>query len=250
MRSKLILTSLFVCALFVAANFQEKTTVYMIGDSTMANKRPEKFPETGWGQALVAFFDLNKVTIDNRAADGRSTKSFIAENRWEPVRVALKKGDYVFIEFGHNDEKIEDPKRGTTPEEFKTNLLRFINETKEKGAIPVLMTPVSRRSFYNKGEFIDSHGAYGQAVRSLSAQGQVAFVDMQQKSEALIKQLGNGPSKKLFNWADSAVRKNYPNGVKDNTHFSPEGATVIAQMAVDGIRELKLPLEKLLVKEK
>src|SRR6266576_2534279 len=104
---------------------QQPITVYLAGDSTMAQKLPEKRPETGWGEALPACFDESKVRIDNHAQNGRSTKSFIAEKRWQVIVDKLKPGDYVFIQFGHNDESKDKGDRYTPPAEFRGNLIRF-----------------------------------------------------------------------------------------------------------------------------
>ncbi|RYU77189.1 GDSL-type esterase/lipase family protein, partial [Hymenobacter persicinus] len=120
-----------------------RLTVYLVGDSTMADKQEKAFPETGWGMPFKYFFD-ETVTVDNRAQNGRSTKTFLTENRWQPVAAALHPGDYVLIQFGHNDEV--PTKRSYTPEaDFKANLLRFVAETRAKKAWPVLITPVARR---------------------------------------------------------------------------------------------------------
>lgn len=230
------------CFLFICWTVVQKTPVkvFMIGDSTMANKSPGAYPETGWGQVFKEYFTTD-VTIDNRAMNGRSTKSFINEKRWQNVYDNLKPGDYVFIEFGHNDEKIEKPTVGTTLDEFRINLVKFITETREKKGIPILLTPVMRRSFTD-GVFKDTHGGYPDVVREVAAKYNVVFIDMQHKSEKLLLQLGDEPSKKLFNWADSGAYKGYPKGVKDNTHFNPTGAHKMAELAVEGIKELNLPL--------
>jgi len=219
----------------------EPITIYMIGDSTMANKQEKAYPETGWGMAFGQFFD-NQVTIDNRAQNGRSTLSFINENRWQPVVDALKKGDYVFIEFGHNDEKIDKAGVGTSLEDYKKNLAKFVNETRSRKAIPVLLTPTMRRSFKN-GVFTDSHGGYPDIVRRLADSLKVPLIDMHRKSELLIKKMGEERSKVLFNYVDSG-NVNYPKGNKDDTHFSPVGAKKIAALAIAGIEELKLDLAK------
>ncbi len=239
-------TAGLVLLVMTSALPESTITIYMIGDSTMANKAPEKSPETGWGQVFGEYFQSDKVKVDNHAKDGRSTKSFVAEKRWEPIKQKLTKGDYVFIEFGHNDEKIENPILGTTPAEFKENLARFIRETREKQAIPVLMTPVSRRSYYQGGVYVETHGEYGKAVKEVAIEQKVAFIDMLGKSQRLILALGNEESKKLFNWADSGVLSNYPKGVRDNSHFIVAGAHTMAKFAVEGIKELKLPLTKYL----
>jgi pectinesterase len=231
--------TVFLCMCFILP--QRKTTIYMICDSTMANKQPKAFPETGWGMAFGQFFDQS-VVIDNRAMNGRSTKSFITENRWQPVIDNLKEGDYVFIEFGHNDEKIDKPSVGTSLTEFRTNLIKFVTETRAKRAIPVLLTPTMRRSFKG-GVFTDTHGNYPDAVRSLADSMQVALIDMHRKTEKLLTGLGDEPSKALFNYVDSG-NVNYPEGKKDDTHFSPAGAKQMAALAVDGIKELKFELAK------
>jgi len=218
---------------------QRKTIIYMIGDSTMANKQAKAFPETGWGMCFGAFFDQS-IVVDNRAMNGRSTKSFITENRWQPIVDKLNEGDYVFIEFGHNDEKIDKPAVGTSLVDFRSNLIKFVTETRQKKAIPVLMTPTMRRSF-KAGLFTDTHGGYPDVVRSLADSMKVAFIDMHRKSEKLLIGMGDEPSKHLFNYVDSG-NVNYPEGKKDDTHFSPAGAKQMASLAVEGIRELKLKL--------
>jgi len=142
--------------------FAQKTMIYTIGDSTMADKvKPDENPEKGWCQVLPSFFDLNKVTIDNRAVNGRSTKSFINEKRWESIYNSLKPGDYVLIQFGHNDEKLADSTRYTNPHTaYRHNLIRFVIETRKKGAIPILFSSIARRNFNEQGVLIETHGDY------------------------------------------------------------------------------------------
>ena len=120
-------------------------TIYLAGDSTMAEKLPEKRPETGWGEALQKFLNPDKVKIENHAKNGRSTRTFVEERLWQAIIDKLKKGDYVFIEFGHNDAAKDRTDRYTPPEDYRRNLVRFITEVREKKAIPVLLTPVMRR---------------------------------------------------------------------------------------------------------
>ena len=210
---------------------QKHTTVYMIGDSTMANKQVDKFPETGWGMPFSKMFD-ETITIDNRSLNGRSTKSFINEKRWQPIVEALKEGDYVFIEFGHNDEKIDKPAVGTSIEEFKTNLVKFITEARAAKAIPILLTPVNRWKFDSLGKFEDTHGAYPDAVREVAKSDNVLFIDMYSKSKLLMQKIGPEASHKWFNQLEKGENVNYPNGVKDNTHFNPVGAIQMADLAV------------------
>jgi lysophospholipase L1-like esterase len=224
---------------------KDPITVYIIGDSTAANKNPKAFPETGWGMALQDFF-TNEVKVDNRALNGRSTKSFLNEKRWESILTTLKEGDYVLIEFGHNDEKIDKPTVGTSLEEYKQNLIKFVKETQAVKANPVLMTPIMRRSFKD-GVFKDTHLGYPDVVRKLADSLHIPLIDMHRKTEKLIVGLGDKPSIKLFLHVDSG-HVNYPTGKKDDTHLSPEGAKVIAGLVAAGIKEAKLGLAKSLKK--
>jgi lysophospholipase L1-like esterase len=159
----------------------------------------------------------------------------------------LKIGDYVLIQFGHNDEKIDKPEVGTSLTEYKTNLIRFINETTAKGAYPILLTPIMRRSYQN-GVFKDTHLGYPEVVRKLADSLQVPLIDMHRKTERLIVELGELQSIKLFNHVASG-HVNYPNGKIDNTHLSPYGAQIIAGLVVQGIKETKTSLTKHIIKK-
>jgi lysophospholipase L1-like esterase len=243
------LSVLFLLLLFSGiVSAKEPVTVYLAGDSTMAQKMPDKRPETGWGEALQKYFDVDKVKIDNHAQNGRSTRSFIAENRWQAIIDKLKAGDYVFIQFGHNDAAQNRPDRYTPPEDYRKNLIRFITEVREKKANPVLLTPVMRRRFNADGKFEDSHGEYPDIVRSVAKENQVPLIDMHRKSEGVIKKYGAEESKKLFLHLKPDENVNYPKGLEDNTHFSPLGASIMASLAVEGIREQKLGLTRYLKK--
>jgi lysophospholipase L1-like esterase len=241
-------TLILLLLLTGAAQEKRQITIYLAGDSTMAQKQPDKRPETGWGEELQKFFPQDKVRIENQAQNGRSTKSFIAEGRWQAIVDKLKKGDYVFIQFGHNDESKDKGDRYTPPAEFHSNLVRFISEVKAKQAIPVLLTPVMRRRFDKEGKFFDTHGEYPDIVRAVAKQEFVALIDMHRKSEQVIKQYGVEESRKLFLQLKPGDNPNYPKGVEDNTHFSPLGAALMAAEAVAGIREQKLGLAKYLKK--
>lgn len=221
-------------------------TLYIIGDSTAANKQAKAFPETGWGMQIGSFFN-EEVKVDNRALNGRSTKSFINEKRWESVLNTLKEGDYVFIQFGHNDEKIDKPEVGTSLEEYKTNLIKYIVETQAKKAYPVLLTPIMRRSF-KKGVFKDTHLGYPDVVRQLADSLHIPLIDMHRKTEKLIVELGEEPSKKLFNHVDTG-HVNYPQGKKDDTHLSPYGAKQVVALVAQGVTETKIRLAKYLIKK-
>ncbi|MFD0941628.1 rhamnogalacturonan acetylesterase [Pedobacter boryungensis] len=222
---------------------REPITLYIIGDSTAANKQPKAFPETGWGMELQSFFDTN-VKVDNRALNGRSTKSFINEKRWDAILTTLKEGDYVLVEFGHNDEKIDKPEIGTSLNEFKINLIKYIQETQAKKATPILLTPIARRNFKN-GILVDTHKGYPNVVRKLADSLHIPLIDMELKTKKLLTGLGDEPSKRLFNYVDSG-NVNYPAGKKDDTHLSPDGAKVVAGLVVAGIKEIKVNLSKYL----
>lgn len=242
MKRKLLLALVVLSGILASFTFiQKKSIIYIIGDSTAANKQAKAYPETGWGMELQSFFN-SEIVVDNRALNGRSTKSFKAEKQWQPILEKLAPGDYVLIEFGHNDEKIEKPGIGTSLAEFKTNLINYVNETRSKKAVPVLLTPISRRSFKN-GVLLDSHGDYPKVTRKVADSLKVPLIDMLVKTENLLNKLGDLPSIKLFNYVDSG-NVNYPIGKKDDTHLSPEGAKQIAALVVDGIKECKLGIAK------
>jgi len=211
--------------------------VYLAGDSTMAQKTFDKRPETGWGEYLQNQFDPTKIRIENHAQNGRSTKSFIDEGLWAAIVAKLKTGDYVFIEFGHNDEKTEDPKRyAAARTDYRNNLIKFIKDVRGRQAFPVLLTPVARRRFNDKGEVVDTHGEYPAVVREVAAEYKVPLIDMQRQSEALLRRLGVEDSKKLHLFLRKGENPNYPDGIEDNTHFAPFGAEQMARLAADGIR--------------
>lgn len=218
-------------------------TIYMIGDSTMANKPLEDNPERGWGMMLQVLFD-STVIVENHAMNGRSTRSFLAENRWQPIVDKLSKGDYVIIQFGHNDGSKEKKDRYTTPDDYRTNLVRFVNETRSHKANPILCTPVMRRRFDEKGSFYDTHGIYPDIVREIADSLKVPLADMHRKSEERIRELGPEGSKKMFLFIEPGTYASLPNGKEDNTHFSDWGAREMARIFVEEIRGQLPKLEK------
>lgn len=241
---------LFFGAIFLIMTIgvDAQIAVYIAGDSTAANKTVEKRPETGWGEKLQQYFDPAKVVVDNRAMNGRSTKTFISENRWQDIVDKLKKGDWVFVQFGHNDESKEKGERYTPPDAYRANLIRFIGDVHAKNANIVLMTPVMRRKFDKDGKFVDTHGEYPDIVRAVAKEQKVPLIDMHRKSEAVIVKYGTEGSRELFLQLKPGEDPNYPKGVEDNTHFRPKGAEEMAKLAVEGIREQKLKLAKYLKK--
>ncbi len=245
---KAIAVFLAVLMVGLSGYAQLPVTIFLAGDSTMAPKLAEKRPETGWGEMLEAHFKDGTIKVDNRALNGRSTKSFIAEGKWQAIIDAIKIGDFVFIQFGHNDQKKENADRYAGPDDFMKNLTKFVDEVRAKGANPVLMTPVMRRRFDKDGKFFDTHGDYPGYTRTVAAEHKVPLIDMHQKSEAIILRYGLEGSKKLFLQLAPGENLNYPKGVEDNTHFSPLGAEKMAKAAIEGIKEMKLKLSKYLKK--
>jgi|SRR5688572_5759731 len=240
--------SIMIILLFSIAAFAQDTpvTIFLAGDSTMAAKLREKRPETGWGEMLGQHFKDGTVRIENRAMNGRSTKTFISEGRWQKIIDDVKKGDLVFVQFGHNDESKDKGERYTPPEDYKRNLIRFVNEVRAKGGTPVLLTPVMRRRFDKDGKFYDTHGEYPGIVRDVARELGAPLIDMHKLSEAVIVKYGDEDSKKLFLQLKPGENANYPKGIEDNTHFSPLGAEEMAKLVVAGIGNAKLNLRKYL----
>ena len=223
----------------------QQITVYTIGDSTMANKpNPEENPERGWAQVLPNFF-TNDVLFDNRAVNGRSTRSFITEKRWDSVLKTLKKDDYVFIQFGHNDQKEKDPNRYTNPyTAYRYNLIRFVEETREKGAIPILFSSIVRRNFNEFGTLVDTHGVYPMVVRLVAQEYNVEFIDLQYLTEQLEESYGVEKSKKLHLHFEKGENAYYKNSKHDDTHLSELGANEVSQLVINEIKKMNNSLVK------
>ena len=241
MRLMLLVMILTNGSVIAQPNSGEHFTVWTIGDSTMANKKAEVTPETGWCQVFHEFV-TNNVEVRNRAMNGRSTKSFINEGRWTSILDSLKAGDYVFIQFGHNDEKFQDTTRFTDPfTSYKKNLERFVREARGKGATPILFTSIVRRKFEN-GLLKDTHGDYPVATRLVASQMNVPLIDLQLLTAGAVTALGDEPSKQIFLWTQSNAK--LPEGRKDDTHLSVEGAHLVAKLAVEQLMLLDNSLTK------
>ena len=247
--------------LFVSAIPDKTTTIFIIGDSTAANKDISKGKqERGWGMVLQSYFDDN-IRVDNRALNGRSTRSFINEGHWDKVLQSMKPGDYVIIQFGHNDEKPKADRHTDPGSTFDYNLAKFVRETREHGGIPILMNCVVRRNFFiNAPEndddeklrtqtfkdgvrmvegdtLIDTHGLYRVAPRDVAQRMNVHFVDANQITHDLEQGLGTEASKKLHMWFLPGTEPSEPKGKQDNTHYSVYGAHVVARLLADALCE-------------
>lgn len=225
---------------------KKKIKVWLIGDSTLSVKEVKAYPETGWGMPFACFFD-STVVIDNRARNGRSSKSFIAEKLWQPVADNLQEGDYVFIQFGHNDEAKDKGDRYSAPDEFKAHLTRYVTESRYKKAIPVLITPVARRKFDDNGRVKETHEPYATLVREVARDTHTPLIDLDEKSKALLQQFGPETSRLLFNYLTPGEHPNYPDGKQDDTHFNELGARKIAEIVLAEIKNLKLELAERIV---
>lgn len=217
--------------------------IYMIGDSTMCEYPVNRTPLAGWGMPFKYFFD-STVTVVNRARGGRSTRTFLEENRWQPIADSLQEGDYVLMQFGHNDEAREEiyKARYTPVPDYKTNLIRFINESRAKKANPVLITPVTRMMFDSLGNMKETHKEYSAAVWEIGTAYHVPVIDLDAKSRDLLQSLGPVYSKMLFMQLDTLEHPNYPNGQKDNTHFNEYGARRMAELVLAEMRLQHLSL--------
>lgn len=217
------------------ANKNGKIRILMIGDSTMANKDTSKgSPERGWGMVLQHFF-TDAVEVDNHAQNGRSTKSFINEGRWDKVLSRIRPGDYVFIQFGHNDEKYKKEKVYTAPDvTFDDNLRRFVRETRLRGGIPVLFNAIIRRKFVDN-RLVDTHGDYLESPRKVAAQMDAYFIDANAITHGLVEAMGPEESKKLFMWLEPGAFKSHPKGAKDDTHLNVYGAHKVAWSLISAV---------------
>lgn len=258
-----------------AAEPADTVTIFMIGDSTMANKPLDnENQERGWGQMLPMML-RGAVKVDNHAVNGSSTKSFIDEGRWDKVMNLIKPGDYVVIQFGHNDEKAGKPKKYTVPGgTFDDNLRKFVSEARSKGAQPILMNSIVRRNFpvdtaavhidrddnppvgfenvkhTPEGDLlVDTHKAYLDAPRRVAREMAVPFVEMNTLTHNLVQGLGKEPSRELFMWIPEGKYPFCPKGKVDNTHLNIKGATIVAGIAARAMAEAVPSLRDYIVTE-
>ena len=233
-----------VLLVLTAATTDVRPTMFMIGDSTMANKSlSDGNPERGWGHVLGGFFSED-IVVDNHAVNGRSSKSFIDEGRWDAVLAKMKPGDYVVIQFGHNDEKPKEDRHTDPGTTFDANLRRFCQETLDRGATPILMNAIVRRQFVAPGDSVegptlyDTHGAYLDSPRRVASELDVPFVDANRITHDLVQGMGTEASKKLFMHIEPKTNWSAPEGKVDNTHLNVFGARTVAGLLVDAIADV------------
>ena len=230
-----------IMALIIYGASQPTITIYTIGDSTMSHYDSTKDLRVGWADRLKYYFNSSAV-IEDDARSGRSSKSFIDEGLWTAVINKVQAGDYVFIQFGHNDEKTTTSLHTDPYTTYIQNLAKFVTETRAKGATPILFTPICRRNFGSDGILKDTHGDYPPAMRHLADSLGVLLVDMTVKTTVLVQSYGPDSSKKIYNYVDAGVSSIYPSGNTDDTHINSFGAYLFAGLAVQGIREQNMDL--------
>jgi lysophospholipase L1-like esterase len=206
-------------------------TVFLLGDSTVCDQPSE--PYASWGQMITRFF-VDKVAVANHAESGESLRSSLAAKRLDKVLSLMRPGDYLLIQYGHNDEKEKGEGVGVFTT-FKTDLKYFVEQAIKKGGIPILITPVQRRTFNANGKITNSHGDYPEAVRQTAKEENVPLIDLNAMSRVLYETLGKDGSGRLFKEGDGTHHNNY-------------GAYEIAKIITQSIRDQRLPLAKYLVK--
>ncbi|MFD1604555.1 rhamnogalacturonan acetylesterase [Flavobacterium artemisiae] len=250
-----------LCSVILLGSFSFKskiTTIYLIGDSTVAdysleeNYQTKKFPQVGWGQVFQPFFQkdslklvknilgsVKEVKVDDRAKGGRSTRTFFQEGRWSSVYKSLQKGDVVMMQFGHNDASVEKTERFVNIEGYKEFLRLFINQTKEKGATPIVLTPVARNYPWKDGKLNNVHGDYPQAAIDVAKELNVKYIDLNDLSMNFFSSKGQDyVTTNYFMNFEAGKYPAFPEGQKDNTHFQTEGGVQVARLVFDAMKKL------------
>jgi lysophospholipase L1-like esterase len=237
-------------ALSLAAPAQAQTRLFIASDSTAQTYAADRYPQTGWGQMLPCGLAADTVVV-NRAIGGRSTKSFLAEGRWDTLLAEAKPGDVVLIQFGHNDASTTKPERyAPAATLYRDNLLRMIWEARGRGLVPVLVTPPVRRSFDGakvKADF----GAYSEVMRALVSSTNTPLIDLEARSAELLQRLGPEGSRALYlHRKPEDKAPGFPKGVDDDTHFSELGARAMADLVAQELKTLKLPIAEKVLPER
>lgn len=234
MRKSLFILSVCVAVLALVSAGKRPVTLFMVGDSTMADKTElEISPERGWGQLFPTYLTGN-IVVQNHAMNGRATKSFVDEGRWQVVLDRIKRGDVVVLQFGHNDAKREDPKRYSAPEQYTQNLITMTREAQKRGAKVIIATPIARR-YFKDGVFYHRHGAYPEAARRAALAAGVPCVDMEKLTSDWIEKLGDEQSRGYFMNVAAGECTKFPEGKTDNTHLRENGALVVGHMFAEQV---------------
>lgn len=243
---KKILIILFLQFSIVFAANQATRKIFLVGDSTVTNYKASAYPMAGWGQVLQKFINSANFTVDNRAIGGRSSRSFIEEGRWNTVKNDLSVGDFVMIQFGHNDRDTK-PERYSSPTDYKKYIAQYVNESRAKGAIPILVTPMVMNAWRNgvlRNVFTENGAEYVQKMKEVATELKVPLIDLNQKSWDFVSSVGvDYATRFIFNTYPAGEYPNYPNGSNDGTHFQEMGALQLAKFVTDGIKELRANTE-------
>lgn len=266
MKKTIIIVSILAIVLMAFTSQSDPVTVYLVGDSTMADYSGDyepgkdymksRYPLMGWGQVFQQFMSsdslskikglikADSVVVDDRARGGRSTRTFFQEGRWRAIHEELKENDVVLIQFGHNDASEDHPMRYVDIEGYKEFLRLYVNQTIEKGAHPVILTPVARNYPWEDGQLKNVHGEYDQAAKDVAEEMNVHLIDLNKLSMNHFSEKGKDyVTNNYFMNLPAGKYEAYPEGQEDNTHFQPDGAKAIAQMVFDGMKELNIKLE-------
>ncbi|WP_025875479.1 GDSL-type esterase/lipase family protein [Stenotrophomonas indicatrix] len=233
---------LLLLLLSSAAAHAAPVRLFIAGDSTAAEYGPERAPQAGWGQALQSYLDPARFEVRNHAKGGRSTRSFIDEGRLDAIGRELRRGDVLLIQFGHNDAKFEDRTRYTDPDsDYLRMLMRYVQVARDKGATPVLVTPVARL-LYDFGSLLDTHARYTLAMQQLATREHVALIDLNDRSMRWIRALGEQGARPYFLFVPEQKKA-------DGTHFSVAGANAVACLVLREAVQVLPALQPALVRD-
>ncbi|RHW17471.1 rhamnogalacturonan acetylesterase [Sphingomonas gilva] len=223
-------------------------TVFIASDSTAQTYRQDRYPQSGWGQVLQC--GLDGVAVDNRAIGGRSTRTFVSEGRWDKLIADVKAGDTVLIQFGHNDANRNRPARyAPAATDYRHHLTRFVADVKAKGATPVILTPVARRSFY-EGRAQADFAEYSSVARVVARETDTPLIDLEALSRTWLTEAGEERAKAYFLHYDAGEVAAFPKGIEDDTHFSELGARHVADLIADALARLELPVSDAVRKDR
>ncbi len=211
--------------------------IYWAGDSTVKTNKIDTYPQHGIGQ-MLAFYLKPDVDIINHADNGRSSKSFITEGRLENIKNEIVEGGFLFIQFGHNDSKVDEHRHTEAYGDYTYYLKEYINVALKAKAYPILITSMERRNFDKDGNFVPTHGDYPDAMRKLANEMNIPLIDLCKKTTNLYKKFGEKKTKKWFMHINAGESSIYPEGLNDNTHLNPEGALIMAGLVAEGLKEL------------
>lgn len=240
MKRHLIYLCVFALTVILLSANKKPVTLFLVGDSTMADKTElDISPERGWGQLFPTYLKRDgSIIVENHAKNGRSTKSFIDQGRWDNVVKRIKRGDIVIIQFGHNDAKQSDPQRYTSIEDYRSNLMQMVKDVKKKGGKPILATSCCRRYFKPDGTFRSGHhGAYPTAVRQVAEFMNVPLIDAEELTKNWLTNAGKDESKKFYMHVAAGESQKFPNGKIDNTHFREAGALAVGRLIAKEIKD-------------